>query len=171
MHSTFGNEKGHYDFEKVLERFELLYDAGLVLEAHRDYDLLKDHRGLFPFSRDLSDGTGISEEAAKIPGIPLVHDHRRILASALGRVRGKIKYRPIVFELMPEEFTLLQLQHVVEALSGDTLHKQNFRRLMINEKLVEETGRIEQLSKGRPAALFRFREHVTLERPAPKSSA
>ena len=57
-------------------------------------------------------------------------DHRRILATALGRLRGKLKYRPVVFELLPSAFTLLQLQRVVEALAGVRLHKQNLRRLV-----------------------------------------
>jgi len=56
-------------------------------------------------------------------------DHRRLLATALGRLRGKLKYRPVVFELLPTTFSLLRLQRVVEALAGVRLHKQNFRRL------------------------------------------
>ena len=67
-------------------------------------------------------------------------DHRRMLATAIGRLRGKIKYRPVVFELMPPAFTLLELQRTVEALAGVRLHKQNFRRLVEAEGLVEETG-------------------------------
>ena len=58
------------------------------------------------------------------------HDHRRILATGMARLRAKIKYRPAVFELMPPTFTLLQLQVAVEALAGRGLHKQNFRRLI-----------------------------------------
>ena len=67
-------------------------------------------------------------------------DHRRILATALGRVRGKLKYRPVVFELLPPTFTLSRLQRVVEALAGVRLHKQNFRRLVERGGLVEGTG-------------------------------
>jgi hypothetical protein len=94
-------------------------------------------------------------------------DHRRILATAIGRLRGKIKYRPVVFELMPPAFTLLQLQRTVEALSGVRLHKQNFRRLVEQQGLVEETGGISAATGGRPARLVRFRREVLLERPAP----
>ena len=65
-------------------------------------------------------------------GTELAFDHRRIVATALGRLRGKLKYRPVVFELLPETFTLLQLQRTVEALTGMRLHKQNFRRLVEN---------------------------------------
>ena len=123
-----------------LERFELLYDAGLVAESLRDH------------SSDQAAPSGM--------GTDLVSDHRRILASALGRLRGKLAYRPVVFELLPGEFTLLQLQRVVEALSGAKLHKQNFRRLVANADLVEPIGRTSRVGKGRPAELFRFRREV-----------
>ena len=94
-------------------------------------------------------------------------DHRRSQYSAIGRLRGKIKYRPVVFELMPPAFTLLQLQRTVEALAGVRLHKQNFRRLVEQQGLVEETGEISAETGGRPARLVRFRREVLLERPAP----
>jgi len=94
-------------------------------------------------------------------------DNRRILATALGRLRGKLKYRPVVFELLPPEFTLLQLQRVVEALAGVPLHKQNFRRLVETGGLVEGTGRQHPPTGGRPAELFVFRRDVLRERPAP----
>jgi hypothetical protein len=97
----------------------------------------------------------------------MVFDHRRILATAMGRLRAKMKYRPVVFELMPPEFTLLQLQRTVEALSGIRLHKQNFRRLVETQGLVEGTGRLSRKSAGRPAEQFRFRRDVIRERPAP----
>jgi len=135
--------------ELVLERYELLYEAGLIHEAWRDLGRLA-----LP-----SDGL--------VFGVPMAADHRRILATAIGRLRGKIKYRPVVFELMPPSFTLLQLQRTVEALSGVRLHKQNFRRLVEHQGLVEETGGISAETGGRPARLVRFRREVLLERPAP----
>ncbi len=165
---TFGDESGGFDHEKVLQRFELLYDAGLVPEAHRDYSLIKDNNlGQLKISRDLEARPELKEIADKISPVSLAMDHRRILASALERVRGKLKYRPLVFEILPSNFTLYYLQQTVEALSGIRLHKQNFRRLIQNEKLVEETGEMDTSSRGRPAALFRFREQVLYERPAP----
>ncbi|HTV45990.1 MAG TPA: hypothetical protein VMF05_11790 [Stellaceae bacterium] len=136
--------------ELVLDRYELLYEAGLIAEAWRGRG-----RGRAP----PPDGPGF--------GVPMAADHRRILATAIGRLRGKIKYRPVVFELMPPVFTLLQLQRTVEALSGVRLHKQNFRRLVEQQGLVEETGGISAETGGRPARLVRFRREVLLERPAP----
>ena len=73
----------------------------------------------------------------------------------------------MVFELLPDEFTLTELQRTVEAISGWHLHKQNFRRLVAEQGLVEGTGRFSAAARGRPAELFRFRREVLRERPAP----
>ena len=94
-------------------------------------------------------------------------DHRRILATAISRLRAKLKYRPVVFELMADDFTLTELQRTVEAISGRHLHKQNFRRLVEGAALVEPTGGTAPQKRGRPAALFRFRREILKERPAP----
>lgn len=144
----FGLEGVRWDEEKTLERYELLYEARLVPEVLRDRPELAD------------------ENPATVPGRPMQFDHRRILATAMGRLRGKLKYRPVIFELMPEKFTLLQLQKTVEAIAGIRLHKQNFRRLIESAGLVEETAETIQQRAGRPAALFRFRRDILLERQA-----
>src|SRR6202034_3529966 len=99
-------------------------------------------------------------------GDPMRHDHRRILATGIARLRAKIKYRPVVFELMPDSFTLLRLQRAVEALAGHRLHKQNFRRFIEQQGLVEETGAMSKETGGRPAKLMRFRREVLRERAA-----
>ena len=143
----FGLGNLGWDEEMVLERYELLYEAGLVEEAARD-----GRAGAKPVS-----GLGVS----------MAFDHRRILATAMGRLRAKMKYRPVVFELMPQEFTLLELQRTVEAISGIRLHKQNFRRLVESQGLVEGTGKVSAKTGGRPAEQFRFRRNVVRERPAP----
>ncbi|QND45642.1 hypothetical protein HB780_07870 (plasmid) [Rhizobium lusitanum] len=135
---AFGLNGAVWNEDLVLQRYELLYEAGLVQEA-----------GGAPPARF---------------GRPMFADHRRILATGMARLRAKIKYRPVVFELMPESFTLLQLQRTVEALAGLTLHKQNFRRLIEQQDLVEETGGSESETGGRPAKLFRFRHAIVEER-------
>ncbi len=163
----FGLEDAAWNFERVLERYELLYEAGLVTEAERDR-LVARGTALAPASCPATSCPDQGRRAAiAATGRPLALDHRRILATALGRIRGKLKYRPVVFELLPPAFTLLQLQRVVEALAGVGLHKQNFRRLVINTRLVEPTGQTQSQTRGRPAALFRFRREVLRERPAP----
>ena len=93
-------------------------------------------------------------------------DHRRILATGIARVRAKIKYNPVVFELMPPVFTLLQLQRCVEAVAGLSVHKPNFRRFIEQQQLVEETGETVLDTGGRPAKAFRFRSAVREERAA-----
>jgi len=67
------------------------------------------------------------------------------------RLRGKLRYRPVIFELMPAEFTLLRLQRAVEAVIGAPLHKQNFRRGLERTGLVEGLGRMDTASGGRPS--------------------
>ena len=143
----FGLEGAPFDDENVLERYECLYDAGLVSEARRDGR---------PGPTDL----GPLGESMRF-------DHRRILATAMGRLRAKMKYRPVIFELMPDAFTLTALQRTVEAISGQHLHKQNFRRLVDTAAVVEPTGDVTHATGGRPAALYRFRREVLQERPAP----
>jgi hypothetical protein len=148
-----------WDEERVLERYELLYEAGLVEEFHRDngpHDIKDDKKG-----------AGKSASPINFLGTPMLFDHRRILATAIARLRGKLKYRPVVFELMAPTFTLLELQRAVEALAGSRLHKQNFRRLVAEQGLVEGTGQFSPPQRGRPAELFRFRREVLRERPAP----
>lgn len=145
---AFGLDDFPFDEERVLERYELLYEAGLVEEAVQDGRI--ERRRI---------GTSL--------GRAMRHDHRRIAATALARLRSKIKYRPVIFELMPPEFTLTDLQGTVEAIAGHHVHKQNFRRLVEGAELVEPTGSTEAATGGRPAALFRFRRQVLEERPAP----
>lgn len=142
---AFGLDGQPWIEERTLERYELLYEAGLALEAARD------------------GGRKTMKAPAEALGEPMISDHRRILATAIGRLRGKIKYRPVVFELMPEKFTLLDLQKVVEALLGQPLHKQNFRRSLDRSELVVGLGQFTQATGGRPAELFRFRREALRE--------
>lgn len=149
---NFGLRGAPWVSERVLERYELIYEIDLAAEALRD-------RGLaIPSSAD---------EGWRDLGQPMALDHRRMVATALGRLRGKLKYRPVVFELLPSAFTLLQLQRVLEALAGVRLHKQNLRRLLEHGGLVEGTSQFDKQTGGRPAELFRFRRDVLRERPAP----
>ncbi|MEM8814528.1 MAG: hypothetical protein AAGE85_01810 [Pseudomonadota bacterium] len=151
---TFGDRaSAEMDAVLSLERFELLYEIGLVSEAERD-----------ALAAARQSAPGDAEKTGNDLGTPMALDHRRVLATALGRLRGKLAYRPVVFELLPGEFTLLQLQRVAEALSGAKLHKQNFRRLVTNADLVESVGRTTAVGRGRPAELFRFRREVLGEK-------
>lgn len=151
--TAFGLQGAPWNEDFVLQRYELLYEAGLVAEAHRAP--VGPVRGLPVAAR---------RALCARTGAPMLQDFRRILATGMARLRAKIKYRPVVFELMAGSFTLLQLQQTVEALAGRALHKQNFRRLVEQQALVEETGQFASGGSGRPAMLFRFRDDVLVER-------
>ena len=142
IHLCWGVEPENWSEEYVLQRYEMLYESGLITEAaepQANFD-------------------------CALTGQPMRHDHRRVLATALSRLRAKIKYRPVIFELMPPEFTLLQLQNSVEAISGRLLHKQNFRRQIQQQNLIEPSDTGVSGSKGRPAQLYRFRDDVLPDR-------
>lgn len=140
---TFGETADAWNEELVLQRYELLFEAGRVLEALR---------------------RTAHTDRSVVAGTAMLHDHRRILATAIARLRAKIRYHPVVFELMPESFTLWQLQQAFEAVAGRLLHKQNFRRFIEQQALVEETGAMERGVAGRPAKLFQFRRDIMADR-------
>ncbi|MGD0642023.1 MAG: hypothetical protein ABSC22_14850 [Roseiarcus sp.] len=139
---AFGFDGARWNEEMVLQRYELLFEAGLVPESQRE----------------------ARNSAREVAGRAMSGDHRRILATGIARLRAKIKYNPVVFELMPATFTLSQLQRCVEALAGLLVHKPNFRRLIEQQDLVEETGESAADTGGRPAKLYRFRSAVREER-------
>lgn len=149
---AFALDGAVWNEERALDRYELLYEAGLAPEAARDRA-----------SHDFADAP--DRELTLGLGEPMASDHRRILATAISRLRAKIKYRPVVFELAPEKFTLLMLQRIVESISGLELHKQNFRRLLDRTGLVEGAGEFDSSAGGRPAELFRARRDTLKERP------
>jgi len=143
---AFGGGRLCGDPDRVLDRYELLYEANAVSESRRVAPL---------------------QGGGPVFGQEMARDHRRVLATAISRLRGKLTYRPVVFELISDSFTLLQLQRTVETLAGIRLHKQNFRRLVERGGLVEPTGARETRTGGRPAEHYRFRRKVLSERPAP----
>ena len=145
IETSFGFSSQTWNRDAVLERYELLYEAELVIEAVGQHKKRLEPR----------------------LGAPMALDHRRILATAMGRLRGKITYRPVIFELLPPHFTLTQLQRSAEAIAGVRLHAANFRRLIESEGLVEPAGGLTAGRRGRPAQNYRFRRDVLLERPSP----
>ncbi len=139
INRAFGIAPHPWEEERVLQRYELMYEAGLAAENWRDR-----HRQPPTILADILPFTGTA----------MASDHRRILATAIGRLRGKLRYRPIIFDLMPGQFTLFELQRTVEAIIGFPLHKQNFRRGIENSGLVSKTAQVSSKGAGRPAALF-----------------
>lgn len=141
LNLCWGLEEHEWQEEYVLLRYELMYEAGLIAESPY-------------FNHQLS---------KEITGQPMQNHHRRVLATAMTRLRAKLKYRPVIFDLMPSEFTLLQLQKSLEAFTGVELHKQNFRRFIHNQNLIEATGKEAIVERGRPAQLYRFKKNVLQE--------
>ena len=151
--SDNNNEGRKWVAEHVLLRYEMLYEAGLIPEAPS-----------YPASYLSNAKTAhLPENWSQLIGVPMYYDHRRVIATAISRLRAKIEYRPLIFGLMPDVFTLSQLQKSVEALSGVRLHKQNFRRLLDSQNLVIKTGESSSTQRGRPAKLYRFCHDIELQ--------
>jgi hypothetical protein len=154
---AFGESLQDWNEERVSERYALLFEAGLLEEAHRDRWGRVDEAAL---------------ERCAPYGRALAFDHRHMLADALSRLRGKIKYVPATLHaLLPLEFTLLDLQLASEAIGGRRLYKANFRqRISRSEtyRIVKPLGR--QHSSARPgprAELHCFPRDVLLLRLDP----
>jgi len=91
---------------------------------------------------------------SKVP--KLAFDHADILESAVERLKGKVRYQPIGFELLPPRFTLSQLQHLYEAVLRASLDKRNFRKKVMSFGLLVPLKETQMLGRHRPAQLFRF---------------
>jgi 8-oxo-dGTP diphosphatase len=92
----------------------------------------------------------------------LAFDHAGILSYALQRLRYKLEYTAVGFELLPESFTLSELQAAYEVVLGEELDKRNFRRKILSAEVIEETGEY-RTGEGRPARLYHFREDAVAE--------
>ena len=91
---------------------------------------------------------------SKVPR--LAFDHANILATALTRLKGKVRYQPIGFELLPPKFTLSQLQHLYEAVLGAEVDKRNFRKKVLSFDLLVPLKETQMAGRHRPAQLFHF---------------
>lgn len=137
---------------------EQLYSFGDPKRDPRGRVITIAYYALVPNTQVLQAGTDASEAAwfpvSSLP--PLAFDHRQIVEYAHQRIRNKLDYTNVGFELLPKKFTLTELQRVHEAILGEPLDKRNFRRKIAQKELVTplhqwaETGR-------KPAQLFRFK--------------
>jgi 8-oxo-dGTP diphosphatase len=93
---------------------------------------------------------------------PMAFDHEQILKYSLRRLRYKLEYTAVGFQLMPEEFTLTALQKAYETILGERLDKRNFRRRIHSAGVIEPTARF-KTGEGRPARLYRFRPDAVAE--------
>ena len=90
----------------------------------------------------------------------LAFDHETILQVALDRLKGKVRYQPIGFELLPKQFTLSQLQHLYETILERDLDKRNFRKKVLTFGFIEDTGKIQKDVAHRAAKLYCFNERA-----------
>ena len=95
----------------------------------------------------------------------LYSDHNLMVSNALAQIRRRINTEPIVFNLLPELFTLTQLQRVYEAILGSSIDKRNFRKRVKQIEFIEKTEFIDKTTSRRGAALYRFNKNVYLEDP------
>jgi 8-oxo-dGTP diphosphatase len=92
-----------------------------------------------------------------LPG-SLAFDHDVILAAGLDRLRSKLEYTTLAFQLLPEVFSILELKHIYEQILGEELDKGNFYRKIKDAKVLEDTG-LRREGRGRPTSLYRFRRN------------
>lgn len=94
---------------------------------------------------------------------PLAFDHADIVGYAFTRLRYKLEYTAVGFQLLPDRFTLSDLQKAYEIILGEQLDKRNFRRKILSAEILEETGERRQSAEGRPAMLYRYRDDAVAE--------
>jgi 8-oxo-dGTP diphosphatase len=122
----------------------------VVTVAYYALAKLSDHR-----LRAATDAMGVGWFA--LDELPkLAFDHAEIIARAHERLRGKVRYAPIGFELLPPRFSLTQLQRLYELVLGAALDKRNFRKKILSMDLLVETDEVEQGVRHRAARLYRF---------------
>src|SRR5215216_3255267 len=104
-------------------------------------------------------GGDLGWQAVRRPPGRVAFDHREILDYAVRRLQSKLGYSSLGFELLAEEFTLPELQHVYETVLGVALNRGNFRRKVLEAGVVEDTGKTRP-ARGKPAHLYRFRRRA-----------
>ena len=102
-------------------------------------------------------------ELSKMP--PLYSDHNEMVKKAVTMLRRRINSEPLSFNLLPDLFTLTQLQHVYEAILGEEIDKRNFRKRIKQIDFIEKTEYIDKVTSKRGAALYRFNKRMYMEEP------
>jgi 8-oxo-dGTP diphosphatase len=148
---------------------EQLYTFGAVDRDPRERVVSVAYYALVALAGHAAQGASDATDAAWFPvaEVPaLAFDHADILATGLARLRGKVRYEPIGFELLPEKFTLSQLQHLYEAVLQTELDKRNFRKKILSFGLLIPLKEQVRTGAHRPAQLFRFddKKYATLKK-------
>jgi 8-oxo-dGTP diphosphatase len=148
---------------------EQLYTFGAVDRDPRERVLSVAYYALVKLAEHPATGATDASDAAWFPVAKppaLAFDHAQILQTALRRLEGKVRYEPIGFELLPEKFTLSQLQHLYEAVLQTELDKRNFRKKILGMGLLIPLKEQARTGAHRPAQLFRFdaRKYAALKK-------
>ncbi|MFC1464263.1 MAG: NUDIX domain-containing protein [Candidatus Brachytrichaceae bacterium NZ_4S206] len=143
---------------------EQLYTFGRVDRDPRGRMVTVAYFALVPAPLALHAGNSTSDAQWKsVYDLPeMAFDHAEIVNYALKRLRYKLEYTAVGFQLLPKTFTLSQLQKAYETVLGERLDKRNFRRRILQAQVIEETGEM-QSGEGRPAKLYRYREDAVAE--------
>jgi 8-oxo-dGTP diphosphatase len=134
--------------------------AYLALVDPRRFDEISEDKGAraavihVPWAGEIGGPVEARDEAGQ--SLPLAFDHAEIIGMAVKRLRGKLDYAPVGFQLLPAEFTLRALQDVHEAVRGAAVNKDSFRRRLLATGYLEPTGAHERDTHHRPAELYRF---------------
>jgi 8-oxo-dGTP diphosphatase len=151
---TFGEPGRDPRTRVVTVAYQALVDFARLEEAARGRADVSVARVVVPWEGE----TGGPVELVRADGaaLPLAFDHAEILGTAVKRLRGKLDYTPVGFQLLPDAFTLLELQRVHETVLARPVNKDSFRRRMLASGQLEATGRSQADVDHRPAELYRF---------------
>jgi 8-oxo-dGTP diphosphatase len=142
-----------------LAYLEQLYTFGAVKRDPRDRIVSVAYYALVKLSDQRIRAATDARDVAWFPVSkkpPLAFDHDDILRVALARLKGKVRYQPIGFELLPPKFALSEIQHLYETILGTPLDKRNFRRKILAMDLLRERGEVQRDVAHRAARLYRF---------------
>jgi len=145
---------------------EQLYTFGSVGRDPRDRVITVAYYALINLSEHQIQATTDAKAAAWFSVAsppPLAFDHEQILTVALNRLKGKVRYEPIGFELLPTKFSLTQLQRLYETILGQDLDKRNFRKKILSMDLLIPLDEMEKDVKHRAARLYQFDEQKYLD--------
>jgi len=145
---------------------EQLYTYGAPQRDPRGRVISVAYFALIPSNEPIRTGGGSDASSAcwhPVEQLPsLAFDHQEIIAYALRRLRYKLEYTAVGFELLPETFTLTELQQTYEIILGEALDKRNFRRRILEAGVIEATSH-KRTGEGRPARLYRYRDDAVAE--------
>ena len=145
---------------------EQLYTFGEVHRDPRERVITVAYYALINLSEHTIKATTDARQAAwfAVHQIPkLAFDHQTIVEVAYTRLKGKVRYEPIGFELLPKKFTLSQIQRLYEIILGERLDKRNFRRKILKMNLLTELDEKQTGVSHRAAQLYQFDEHKYLQ--------